>query len=225
MNISVIKAGGVFAILTAAAFVTGTVFFVIAGLEEDPDKTAIWLQAVYENTAIVVATPVAWFFGALFIIPASLGIFQALNSAGRVLWYALAFLLVGVTILFLVLAVAIGIMIQLPAEYAGASDAMKQNIVVMTKALTESFLLAEGVALSFMFGISGILFNIGVLRTSVIRRWIGWLGLVAGVASLGWILFSTFMIFQAVAGIGYILTLVWMLAIGVSLIRLQEPAG
>ena len=64
MNISVIKSGGVFAILTAAAFVTGTVFFVIAGLEEDPDKTAIWLEAVYENTAIVVATPVAWFFGA-----------------------------------------------------------------------------------------------------------------------------------------------------------------
>ncbi len=87
--------------------------------------------------------------------------------------------------------------------------------------------LAAGLGGVLIVGVGVLLFSFVILRTSVVPKWIGWLGLI-NVALHAVLLTVLSGVFESVsppwwlavgAGLG------WVLAMGVVLLRLKEPVA
>ena len=73
------------------------------------------------------------------------------------------------------------------------------------------------------FGIGVALFALATLRTSAIPKWMGWLGLLVAVLG-GWLglLAPVSGVFQIVSTIGSVAFSVWMVLMGIALLRSRE---
>ncbi|MFQ5858010.1 MAG: DUF4386 family protein [Anaerolineae bacterium] len=221
---NLVKVGGVCAILTVVVWVVAIIFMLASGVEEDPYKIEAYLRdahnnAFYLSSAALVVVVMA------FLIPAVLGFYQALQRAGRLLWPALAFALIGVSMVFMALMLTLGELTQLVPGYAEADAALKPALAVVesTVLVSISWMWSLGVFLSL--GIGGVLFSIGVLRTSVIARWIGWLGVAAGVLMVFFPLALVWDVLVMAPFVPFVLSMAWLVAMGVSLLRLREPVA
>ncbi len=196
-NISLVRVGGVCAIL---AVVSGTMARIAFGNE--------WLKSRGVDTLITGH----WFdtlSGLLFMV-AALGFYRALRQAGPLpLIAVVAFLTGGIVLLFRGF-ILLGIAYELVPE--------------ITDALRQTGWLVTGVAVVLVFFIGVLLFSFAILRTSVVPKWIGWLGVIA---VLGFCLMALAPLVFSMATpwfLGWIF-LVWMVAMGVVLLRLKEPVA
>ena len=124
--------------------------------------------------------------------------------------------------------IRLGIAYELAPGIAEASAATRASLEVMADTLRQTSWLAAGVGFVLIFGIGVLLFSFAILRTSVVPKWIGWLGLinVAANTALVTILSGVFdssirppWLFASGTSLG------WVLAMGVVLLRLQEPVA
>jgi len=223
-NVSLIKVGGICAILYAVLMVVATILSVASGVEGSPDNIEVFLRSTHNNAMFISAISLRLVAGAL-IIPASLGFYQALREAGRrLLWSALTTTFVGMIIQLVAVSITLGIVLQLALGYAETSETVRPALAVVGRTLVEPDLWAGSLGV-FLGSIGVLLFGIGVVRTSVIRHWIGWLGVVAGVLSAFSILAYTADVFVFITVAGWFLILVRTVAMAVSLLRLREPAA
>lgn len=88
--------------------------------------------------------------------------------------------------------------------------------------------LGAGIALPF-FGLSGVLMGVLVFQSTFLPRWLGALKVVGG---LGWLTFLSpslgmrlFPIVAAIGVLGSIVTILWLLVVGVNEARWRERAG
>lgn len=223
-NMNLVKVGGICAILIVAFTVVAIILSVASGVEENPDEIQTYLQNALNN-AMYSAYGWFWLVGLALVIPAALGFYQALREAGRLSLPALAFFLVGLATAFASVGLFLGIERQLVPSYAAAGGAMKPTLEVVASTLLESATWGFGLGFFISFGIGTVLFSIGVLRTSVIRRWIGWLGVVAGILMVCLLLATLSDVLDYIAVVALVLVLVWTAAMGVSLLRLREAAA
>ncbi|MCZ6478123.1 MAG: hypothetical protein O6851_07410, partial [Gemmatimonadetes bacterium] len=89
--------------------------------------------------------------------------------------------------------------------------------------------LAAGVGHVLIFGIGVLLFSFAILQTSVVPKWIGWLGLIVVAVNVALLTF--------LSGVFHIIrppwlwpvatgtNLLWVVAMGVVLLRLREPVA
>jgi hypothetical protein len=118
----------------------------------------------------------------------------------------------------------IGVERQLVPGYATAAEAIKPTLAMVASTLLEAAIWVFSLGLFLSFGIGVVLLGFGAIRTSAVRHWIGWLGVIAGILMFCFLL-STFPdILQYIGIIAFILVLIWTVAMGVSLLRLREPA-
>jgi hypothetical protein len=195
-----------------------------SGVEEDPNNIQAYLRDVHNNTMYSAS---GWFalVGMALVIPAALGFYQALREARRLSLLALAFFLVGLTTAFASIGLFWGIERQLVSSYAAAGEAMKPTLEMVASTLMEAALSGFSFGFFLSFGIGAVLFSLGTLRTSVIRRWIGWLGVVAGVLMVCFLLATLSDVLSYIGLVAFVLVLVWTAAMGVSLLRLRESAA
>ena len=223
-KMNLVKVGGVCAILVVAFIVVWIILSGVSGVEENPDEIQAYLRDVHNNAMYSAS---GWFLlvGLALVIPAALGFYQALREAGRLSLLALAFFLVGVTTAFASTGLFLGMEGQLMPGYAAAGEAMKPPLAVVASTLLETALAGFSLGFFLSFGIGAVLFSIGALGTSVIRHWIGWLGVVAGVLMVCFFLTIFWDVLEYIGVVAFILVLVWTLAMGVSLLRLRESAA
>ena len=194
-NISLVKVGGVCAILVVVSGIMARIVFGNA-----------WLASRGVDTLITGH----WFdvLALLLSMPAALGFYRALDEASAVLRIAVTAFVTGTIFLLFHEFVRLGIGYEL----------------VVPDTLVQIGWLAAGVGYILIYGIGVLLFSFAILRTSVIPKWIGWLGLI-NVAVHAVLLTVLSGVFESVsppwwlavgAGMG------WVLAMGVVLLRLKE---
>ena len=196
-NISLVRVGGVCAIL---AVVSGTMARIAFGNE--------WLKSRGVDTLITGH----WFdtLGTLLFMVAALGFYRALRQAGPLPLIAVVATLTGGIVLLIRGFILLGIAYEL---VPGITDALRQ---------TGWLVAGVGAVLVFIIGV--LLFSFAILRTSVVPKWIGWLGVIA---VLGFCLMALLPLVFSMATpwfLGWIF-LVWMVAMGVVLLRLKEPVA
>ncbi len=196
-NISLVRVGGVCAIL---AVVSGTMARIVFGNE--------WLKSRGVDTLITGH----WFdtlSGLLFMI-AALGFYRALRQAGPLPLIAVVATLTGGIVLLFRGFILLGIAYEL---VPGITDALRQT----------GWLVA-GVGAVFVFIIGVLLFSNAILMTSVVPKWTGWLGVIA---ALGFCLMAMLPRVFSMATPWFLggVYLVWLVAMGVALLRLKEPVA
>jgi|FLYN01.1.fsa_nt_gi hypothetical protein len=219
-NSRLVRVGGIFALVVAVMQIIGN------GLHPPiPTNTAEALQLMAATgywVPIHVLITVSYFMFVPFIIGASAA-FQDQNSP-----------LVRIGTVMVVFASGIGavqIMTHLTLfkyladQYVATSDAtLQQNLILLYEALWPYNVALEIAHLLAIF-ISAFLFGVAILQDTVFPRWLGWLGIVAGgVASAG-ILVGKLVIGtrtgDIIFGVGLIPLVIWIIAIGVVLLRLK----
>ena len=197
-NISLVRVGGVCAIL---AVVSGTMARIAFGNE--------WLESRGVDTLI----PGHWFdtLGGLLFMVAALGFYRVLRQAGPLPLIAVVATLTGGIFLVFHGFINLGIAYEL---------------VPGTDALSQTDRLAAGVGGVLIVGVGVLLFSFAILRTSVLPKWIGWLGLV-NVATHVALVTILSGVFDSSIRPPWLLAsgtfLGWVLAMGVVLLRLKEP--
>ena len=195
-NISLVRVGGVCAIL---AVVSGTMARIAFGNE--------WLQSRGVDTLI----PGHWFdtLGGLLFMVAALGFYRVLRQAGPLPLIAVVATLTGGIFLFFHGFINLGIAYEL----VPGTDALSQ---------TDRLATYVGAVLVFFIGVP--LFSFAILRTSVVPKWIGWLGVIA---ALGFYLQALLPLVFSMATPWFLsrVFLVWLVAMGVVLLRLKEPVA
>jgi hypothetical protein len=220
-NTNLAKVGGVCAILVVLFIVVWIVLSSASGVEENPDNIQAYLEGVPDNAMYSAS---GWFVmvGLALVIPSALGFYHALRDAKCLSLLALAFSLAGITIALASIGLFIGVEHQLVLGYAAATEAMKPTLAVVASALQEAALWAFLLGFFLSFGIGAVLFGFGALRTSAVRHWIGWLGVIAGVLMICFFLGLISDILENIGRVAFILILIWTAAMGVSLLRLRE---
>ena len=225
MNNSFVKAAGVCSIVAVVIIVVSVILFSASGVESDPEKIEAYLRDVHNNNALYASAWWVYILGTLFLIPTFLGFYQAFREGGHLLWVALVTSLIGVIFILAVAPISLGIVSQLAAGYAEAGFNIRPALEVVARTLltTNNWLFVLGSFLSL--GIGVVLFSVGVLRTNVIGHWLGWIGVVVGVLEGVLILLTRISnVFEMIAAIPFLLVLLWLIIMGVFLLRLRESA-
>jgi len=190
-NISLVRVGGVCAILGVVSAIVARIFFGFGDI-----VTGHWFDVL----------------GGLLLIPAALGFYQALRQAGPLPLIAVVAFLTGVIFLFFHEFIRLGIAYELAPG--------------ITDALSQTGWLAAGVGSALFFLIGVPLFSFAILRTSVVPKWIGWLGLIVVAAQLA-LAMVLLGVFESIRPPWFLARtfLVWLVAMGVVLLRLKEPVA
>ena len=196
-NMSLVRVGSVCAIL---AVVSATMARIAFGNE--------WLKSRGVDTLITGH----WFdvLGVLLFMVAALGFYRALRQTGPLPLIAVVASLTGGIFLFFHEFIRLGIAYELAP---GIMDALSQT-----------GWLAAGVGSVLVFFIGVLLFSFAILRTSVVPKWIGWLGVIAVAAQLA---LATSFLFESIRTPWFLtrVFLVWLVVMGVVLLRLKEPVA
>ncbi len=205
-NISLVRVGGVCAILGVVSAIVARIFFGFGDI-----VTGHWFDVL----------------ALLLNMVAVLGFYQALRQAGPLLWIAVVAFLTGVIFVLAHEFIRLGIAYELAPGIADASTATRPALEVMANTLRQTSWLAAGVGYVLIFGIGVLLFSFAILRTSVVPKWIGWLGLIVVVVHVA-LLTVLSGVFESIRPPWLLAAgthMGWVLAMGVVLLRLKEPVA
>ena len=229
MNISLVKVGSVCAILVTVSLIVAIIIRGVAdlpGLKDLTDDAEQWLLDVNANRTAFLSY--MWFLllGSVLLIPAALGFYQALRVAGALLWIAVAAMFTGALLYIASNMTLIGMAYELVPGYVEASETIRPALAAMASTVGATSRVALTVASFPFLGIGLALFALAILRTSVVPRWVGWLGLVPALLR-GWPqpLRDVSEVFTSVGALGLLAFLVWLVVMGVVMLRLQQPAA
>ena len=206
------RVGGVCAILAVVSGIVARISFGNA-----------WLASRGVETLIIGH----WFdvLALLLMMAAVLGFYLALRQAGPLLWIAVVAFLTGIIFLLSHEFIRLGIAYELAPGIADASTAIRPALEVMANTLRQTSWLAAGVGYVLIFGIGVLLFSFAILRTSVVPKWIGWLGLIVVAVNVALVTLLSG-VFDSSIRPPWLLasgtSLGWVLAMGVVLLRLKE---
>jgi len=204
-NISLVRVGAVCAILGVVSAIVARIIFGFGDI-----VTGHWFDVL----------------GLLLFMAAVLGFYQALRQAGPLLLIAVVAFLTGILFVFAHEFIRLGIAYELAPGIADASAATRPALEVMANTLRQTSWLAAGVGYVLIFGIGVLLFSFAILQTSVVPKWIGWLGLIAVAVNLALVTLLSG-VFDSSIRPPWLLAsgtyLGWLVAMGVVLLRLKEP--
>ena len=206
-NISFVRVGGICAILGVVSAIVARIFFGFGDI-----VTGHWFDVL----------------ALLLSMAAVLGFYQALRQAGPLLLIAVVAFLTGIIFVLAHEFIRLGIAYELAPGIAEASAATRPALEVMADTLRKTSWLAAGVGYVLIFGIGVLLFSFAILRTSVVPKWIGWLGLIAVAVNVALVTLLSGVFDSSIrppwllASVTY---LGWVLAMGVVLLRLKEPVA
>ncbi|MCH7907064.1 MAG: DUF4386 family protein [Chloroflexi bacterium] len=196
--------------------IAGLILFVTTDIV-NADNAAELLAAIDADQAMIgTALWLFTLFAVLWLIAVP-GIFQALRPAGDLVWIAFLAAIIG-SVFFLISSITyLGVVYQLAPEYV-ASGASSLLVVGDTLITTSDLSRFVGDAVSS--GIGVLVFSLVILRSGIARKWIGWLGLVVALAAWLGLLSPVAEVFEIIGLLaGTIGFAVWMIAIGVTLLR------
>ena len=222
-RISLMKVGGVCAILTGVLAAVGFIM-IVTGTDLLDTEDAVEILPVLDKDQNLIATGL-FVLAPVLAIGAALGLFQALRGAGDLMWIAVVAFVIGLLFVIVNSLIGLGIIYELAPDYVDASGAARLSLEVTADTLATIGVLADLVSSALTFGIGVLLFSLAILRTSVAPKWVGWLGVLVALLG-GWLALigPASEVFEIIGFIGFIGFWVWMIVMGGFLWRTQEPA-
>ena len=225
-KVSLVKVSGALLLLGGAIFGVGFIIHDVGDvpwLRGVPDDPGQWLLDVDDKRSAVVAE--AWFklVPLLLSMGATMGIYQALRQAGPLLWIAVVASITGALFVIAQRLVVLSVASELAPAYAAASEAVRPSLEVMATTLMQIGTLSEALADHAIRPAATALFAVAILRTSVMPKWLGWLGLAVALLRFQGLFEPASDVFRFLGYPGFALAGVWILAIAVVMLRLREP--
>ena len=210
--------------MASILYVVGLVFFFSVG--EIPGRAEMGKRLEFfadHQTAIVIAL---WFFVLAFLlqVAAAIGFYQALRQVGPVLLLALVASATGFLFATIFMFTNLGFAYELGPGYMSGDAASRPALEVVAKTLGATNSLVDSFSHVLFWGIGVGLFAWASFKAAVVPKWVGWVGLLAALLVGGGGAFeSVWKAADIIATIGLIPFLVWMVAMGVGLLRRREP--
>lgn len=229
MKINLVKVGGICAILTVAiALARMIIFVVMMGEPPQSEEMEYWAPFAVDNRGVILTRDWLTMLVLIFESAAVVGFFYVLREAGPLTWLGLAAWLTGLQLVMFEHILVLGANFELMPQYVAASSAVRPALDVLTSTLHRTALLAALVGNTLILGVGVPVFAFAVLRTRRARRWIGWLGLVVAVMTwvgIGSVLPGYPPVLSAIGGVGFVGFRVWLVAMGVTWLRMGDSAG
>lgn len=230
-NVRLSTVGAVCAILTTASFVTGGVLLGSSGGPDDliPQTGADGLKWISD----VDSASDGFFAGAWLIILTTLvgivalvGFYDALREAGAVMVLAPIVGVVGLTVVTISHLVPIALAYEFVPAYIAADESMKASLAVTFDTLASLSQILNYAGNFLGWGVAIPLYALAILKTSVVPRWIGWLGLVVAIFA-GWLalLAPASSVIEGITFLGFIAFFAFMLSMGIALLLRQRRAA
>jgi hypothetical protein len=228
-NLSVTTVGAAAAVLTVVCFVSGIALAVSSGVQVLIPETG---HEGREWIADVDAAGGAFFAGAWLVILGGLlgaialvGFYDALREAGRVLLLAPIAGTLGLTLVTISHLIPIGMAYELVPGYTEADGATRAPLAVVSDTLASLSDLLNYTGDVLAWGVAVPLFAVAILKTAVVARWIGWLGIFVGVfAGLATLLRPASSVIEGITVVGFVAFFVFMASMGVALLRRRPRA-
>ena len=136
-KVSLVKVGGVCAIVTGIAFAVGFILFAVTDLI-DVEDAAEALPILEEDQTIVATSLWLLVLGTVLAMAAGLGLFQALRQAGSLMWVALVAFVVGLLLALFRSVMGLAMTYKLAPAYVDADESAKSTLAIVADTL-ESF--------------------------------------------------------------------------------------
>ena len=227
-NISFLKVCGVCAIVGGITAVAAIIILIAATDIIDAEGVADKLTAANNDKAAVAASLWLFVLGPFLGLMGVLGLYQATRDRGNLIREEALFFVLGIPLALSRVFLDLGVVYELAPAYAtaAANSATSASILVLADTIDTIGVLADLVSNVLILGIALLLFSIAIIRTSVMPKWIGWLGVVSAIMG-GWLslLGPAFSVFEIVTLIGFLLFMVWIISVGVRLLGLEESVA
>jgi Domain of unknown function (DUF4386) len=221
--------GAVCATSTVACFVLGAVAMGSSGVESLIPETG---KPGLAWVADIDAASGLFFVGAWLIvlmgflgIVAFVGFHDVLHEEGRVMLLAPVLGTVGLTLVTVSHLLPISMAYELVPAYSDADPAGQTTLAATLDTFAATALVTNSAGNFLVWGVAVPMFGAAILRTRALPRWIGWLGLAVGVLA-GWLglLSPVSSVLEGIAGIGFLGFFVFMLSMGVAILRRPRTA-
>ena len=222
-NLSLSTVGAVCALVAVVGFVVGVVLMVSSGVQtlipETGQHGREWIADVQDAGDIFFVGAWLGIFAGLFVVVALVGFYDALREAGPVMVIAPVAAAVGWTLVTISHVIPVAMAYELAPGYSEATGATQDALAVTTDTFASVSLLTNYVGNALGWGVAVPLYAVAILKTSVVPRWIGWLGLVVAVFA-GWLglLAPASDVVEGVTSIGFVGFFVFMASMGIAIL-------
>jgi hypothetical protein len=218
-DIRLIRMGGYFALIVGVIQIVGNALH--PPIPTDTVEALETITATGHWTIIHVAICISYFMFIPFVIGASAAFKDRSSPLVRV---ATPMVIVGAGIGAAQILTHLTYFSYLAEQYA-TGDPVVQQMVIFNYEVFWPYNVALEVAHLAAIFIAVILYGIAILREDVFPRWLGWVGIIAGlIATAGIVIGKAVLDMDLLFGISLIPLVLWILAVGVHLLRLQPES-
>jgi hypothetical protein len=223
-NLSLTTVGAVCAILMFVAFAGGIAFMATSGVQVLIPETGAegreWIADVNDASGAFFVGAWLTIIGGYLGMVALIGFYDALREAGRVLVLAPIVGVAGLTLVTTSHLIPIAMAYELAPAYADATSAGQASLASTEDTLAAISLVTNYAGNFLGWSVAIPMIAYAILTTSVVPRWIGWLGMVVAVFA-GWLglLGPASSVIEGISSIGFLAFFVFMLSMGIALLR------
>lgn len=222
-NLSLSTVGAACALVAVVGFVVGVALMASSGVEtlipETGDQGVEWIADVRGGGDLFFVGAWLGVFAGLFLLVAFVGLYDALQEAGPLMIIAPIAGAVGMTLVTISHVIPVAMAYELAPGYTEANGATQAALAVTNDTFASASLLTNYIGNALNWGVAVPLYAAAILKTAVLPRWIGWLGLVAAVFG-GWLglLGPASDLLEAATSIGFVAFFVFMASAGIAIL-------
>ena len=112
---------------------------------------------------------------------------------------------------------------EVATPYVEAGPDAGAELLVLGDALFTMSLATRVLGDVIFTGVGVLLFSLAILKTGFAPKWVGWLGLIGALGHWFALLSQTSEVFELIWFVGEIAFFLWLIAVGVVLLRKSEP--
>jgi hypothetical protein len=223
-NLSLATVAAVCTLIAVVGFGIGVAFMASDGVEtlipETGEQGLEWMTDVRDGGDLFFVGAWMAVFAGLFLLVALIGFYDVLREASPVMVVAPVAAAVGMTLVTVSHVLPIAMAYELAPGYANATGATQDALAVTVDTFASASLLTNYVGNALNWGVAVPLYAVAILKTAVLPRWIGWLGLVVAVFG-GWLglLGPASDVVEGASSIGFIGFFVFLASMGIAILR------
>jgi hypothetical protein len=213
--------------ISSTAFIIGAVLLIVFNLlsprPNDPTSLQSVLTTISNQTVFTHLSQLFLAFGIWLAMIGSVGVYRSIKASGAA-WARLGFygIIVGATLWSITFGLG-STTVNTAADWVSASTADKAATLNVAAAETAATSAIETMSI-LMFWLALILLGIGMARSAVYPRWLGWLAAILGFAMVAAVgvpkfFFGNTSILLLLFGGLALITTIWMLATGIWVAR------
>lgn len=229
-TVTLARAGALCAVVTVVGFVVGIALMATSGVQvliPERGKDGLdWIADVDDSGNWFVAGAAIVVFAGLIGLVAFLGFYDALKHAGPTMIVAPVAGAAGLVLVTISHATPVALATEFVPRYTAADEATRATLAVTFDTLAEFCLLMNYFGDILAWGVTTPLFAIAILKTRVVPRWIGWVGLVSAFFA-GWlgVFAPVWGVAEGLSTIGFFAFFIFLASFGVALLLRRAPAA